>query len=199
MIIISAGDLVEGYIQGFKELLSEEYRVQNDPKICYETNALFKFSADAQTPVLIKQDRFLANFDYERFMHSGNEQMQRELDYYTLNFLGTGQVPAVIDALEKKAHTKQAVITLPKKDGWKMPCMMYMWLRCINGTLSACTHMRANNAYGVLLMDLHINKAAMEYIAEALGLGIGEYLHFIDSYHFYDRDIDKVRLYLNNS
>jgi hypothetical protein len=198
MLKISAGCFVQGYWEGFKKLWSEEYKVCNDPKICYETSAMFEFSPDAETPVYIEDNKFLANFDYSRFMIKGNEQAQCELDYYTSSVLDSHQTATVIDQLKKKRHTKQAVITLPMKDGCKMPCMMYMWLRCINGILRACTHMRANNAYGVLLMDLHINKATMQYIAKGLGVGIGEHLHFIDSYHFYKRDIKEASLFLLN-
>lgn len=45
--------------------------------------------------------------------------------------------------------------------------------------------MRADDAYKILLMDIHIGTSLHVYVAKKLGLELGSYNHIVDSLHFY--------------
>lgn len=193
MIKITSNNIVQAYLDGFDELLSDKNIIQNDPKIYCEANALFELFSDEELPK-IQGDSFITDFDYDKYRVNGNQQAICEFDYYSDYILKNGQLKSIINMLSNKPHTKQAIITLPKKNRYKMPCMMYMCLRVTNGFLNGSAHMRANNAYGILLMNMFINYSIVNHAAQYLSLKRGSYVHVIDSYHIYKREIDEINL-----
>lgn len=59
-------------------------------------------------------------------------------------------------------------------------------------TLDMNCHMRANNAYKILLMDLHVETNLHEYVSRKLGLEKGTYHHIVDTLHFYHREKKEI-------
>ena len=70
--------------------------------------------------------------------------------------------------------------------------MVYVWFRKQGDTLNMNCHMRANNAYKILLMDLHIGTSLHEYVSEELGLKKGIYNHFVDTLHYYKHEKQEI-------
>jgi len=195
MIIEQNNTYESSYFNGLRTLLSQKYMIHGDIKVCYETNAVFQFNylSDA---VLIKDNKFISQYDYDKIQFEGNTRVENELLYYEKYILDNGQLIRNIEKLSNKIYTKQAVLTLPKKDLYKFPCAMYLFCRVINNKLRISTHMRANNAYGHTLINMHIGNAISLYISKTLNIECNEYFHYVDSYHIYKRDEDEINKFL---
>ena len=191
MIIEQNNTYETSYFNGLKALLDPQYKVCGDMKICYETNAVFRFNYICNS-IEIKNNKFISQYDYDKIQFEGNKQVENELEYYSKYILNNGQLCRNIEKILNKMHTKQAVITLPKKDLYKFPCAMYLFCRVINNKLRVSTHMRANNAYGHTLINMHIGNAISLHIAQMANLECDEYIHYVDSYHIYKRDIEEI-------
>lgn len=195
MIIQKNNTYESTYFNGLSALINQQYMIQGDKKVAYETNAVFQFNylTDA---ILVKDNKFISQYDYDKIQFKGNERVINELSYYTKYILENGQLMKNIEKLSNKIYTKQAVLTLPKKDLYKFPCAMYIFCRVINNKLRVSTHMRANNAYGHALINMHIGNAISSYISRELNIECNEYFHFVDSYHIYKRDEEEINKFL---
>jgi len=102
------------------------------------------------------------------------------------------QVEEVIKKLREVPHTRRAqVITWQP---WKdlelehPPCLQRLWFRVINNELVMHAYMRSNDAFKAVFMNMYAFTELQMYIAEELGVGVGHYIHIVDSYHVYERD-----------
>lgn len=73
------------------------------------------------------------------------------------------------------------------------PCTQIIWARVKHGKLELHVHANSSDAYKKLLMNLLEFIAVQKYIAEAVGLPVGSYYHFIDSCHIYMKDMDDTK------
>jgi thymidylate synthase len=74
--------------------------------------------------------------------------------------------------------------------------MSYIWLRVNNNRLIMDCHMRANNAYKFLLINLDINNIIHSEASTRTNMPIGQYCHFVDSLHIYNNELESVKKYL---
>jgi thymidylate synthase len=68
------------------------------------------------------------------------------------------------------------------------PCVQTLWARKRNEHLEVHVHSHSSDAYGKLLMNLQEFIALQHQIAELIGLKVGTFIYFIDSYHVYHSD-----------
>ncbi len=110
------------------------------------------------------------------------------------------QIKTIIEKLKKDPFSKsaQASLWIPKIDNneSKKPCLQILWFRIENNKLVMHSHMRANDGYKKLMMNLNVFVEVMRYISNELRVPIGKYIHFVDSFHFYYEDKEEiVKLY----
>lgn len=198
MIQIDNCGYEEAYHKVFKELFSLKYKINGDNKIAYESPAILNFDHTVEAAEL-KNGKLLSHYNYDMIHPYGNQQMKLELDYYKKNLIDSKEIEKAIFLLNKTPDTKHAVMRFHDDDKNVLPCEMYQFLRILNGELYAHTHMRANNAYGLLLMDMHLNNAVVNYVANKLGIDKTHYVHFVDALHIYKRDLNEInKLEYNN-
>lgn len=99
------------------------------------------------------------------------------------------QIASVIEKLKEAPHTRraQAVTWQAWNDiGIKDPsCLQRMWFRCENGRLNMNIHIRSNDAYKAGFMNMYAFTELQKYVAEQVGVEVGEYVHIADSFHIY--------------
>ncbi|MDR2571004.1 MAG: hypothetical protein LBD23_12065 [Oscillospiraceae bacterium] len=189
MIYIINETYERAYFITLEKLLSEKYKIKNDKKIAYETNACLSFNHLVDMAEIIG-GRFISNYNYDMIIPKGNQQMQFELEYYKKLFIDTMKIDYVVKTLYEDSSSKHAVIKVSNEYDPQLPCQMYQFIRILNGKIHANAHMRANNGFGLLLMDMHLNNAIVAYVAKELRIPVSQYTHFVDSLHLYKRDLD---------
>lgn len=106
------------------------------------------------------------------------------------------QIDAVVAKLKSNPFSKRAQISLWNPDidpeSTKVPCIQIIWFRIENKKLVMHVHMRACDAYKKFLMNINICASLMAYIAKLLNVEPGDYVHFVDSFHIYKEDFEKV-------
>src|SRR3989344_4907048 len=109
------------------------------------------------------------------------------------------QIQALVDRLKKQPQSKRGLVSLwhPDRDqlAEKVPSVLSIWCRIEKGKLNMHAHLRANDAYKKLLMNLNLHATLMKHIADQLGVDVGTYTHIVDSFHIYHpdtKDVEKV-------
>jgi thymidylate synthase len=103
------------------------------------------------------------------------------------------QVAQALAKLAEAPHSRraQAVTWQPWRDprSEHPPCLQRLWFRVVGGRLLMHAHMRSNDALKAAFMNMYAFTELQRRLAERLGVGVGRYLHFADSYHVYGRDL----------
>ncbi len=109
--------------------------------------------------------------------------------------LGVNQVKWAIERLRRKPETKAATISLllPDDPGPRIPCLCIIDFKIRDNKLYLTGYFRSQNvvrsyANFISIRELH------EEIANRLNVQAGDMLFFVSSAHFYNKDIDKIRL-----
>jgi len=99
------------------------------------------------------------------------------------------QIASVIEKLKEAPHTRraQAVTWQVWNDiGIHDPtCLQRMWFRCENGRLNMNIHIRSNDAYKAGFMNMYAFTELQKWVAQQVGVEVGEYIHIADSFHIY--------------
>ena len=102
---------------------------------------------------------------------------------------GIDQLEIIVDLLKDCPHTRRAqVITwnvqtdLGSEDP---PCLQRLWFRVVEGRLDMHGHIRSNDAFKAGFMNMYALIELQAMVAERLGVPVGVYRHFADSYHIY--------------
>ncbi|MBD5530258.1 MAG: hypothetical protein HDR02_17915 [Lachnospiraceae bacterium] len=192
MLYFENGTFEKTYNDALFSLLNEDYLIGGDPQILYETNSIFQFDYTADA-IKVVDNEFVVSYDYSEFMDDYETLVQKNIDYYTKYFLRNMQLQSVIMRLKNNRFSKQAILSLPKDITNHYPAEMYVSFRILNDMLHTIAHMRANNAYGETLVNMHIDCALANKVASALGIEHTTYTHVVDGYHVYHRDLTKVK------
>lgn len=131
---------------------------------------------------------------WKEFIHNGRMA-------YTYNERFREQLPIIIKELQERPNTRQAIITMYDRHqdianlGGKarIPCSLtYQFLIRDRGDdqlgLDCIYTMRSCDIYTHFIYDVYITMKLQEYIAGALGLEPGKFIHFIGSLHAYKKD-----------
>lgn len=108
------------------------------------------------------------------------------------------QIKQVINKLQKKPSTRQAVIQLfdasdianQYKD---TPCTLSLQFLIRNNRLDMYTMMRSNDAFRGVPHDIFVFTMLQEMIARRVGVEMGMYTHFVTSMHLYLDDFPKAK------
>ncbi len=202
IILHKSSNPEELYKTVLKRLYSPNFEIRGDKKISNETRAVLELSDfNEQLVVSIGGRRIEFKFDYSKYGDKNNNKMKEECAYYYETIFSSGKFEKALKMLKEDSSTKKAIITIneePKPKNGKIPCMTCLWARIINGKLTLSCHMRANNAYRVMLMNVHINQAIQKEFAKKLNIPIGNYYHFVDSLHIYKKELKEVKSFLES-
>jgi hypothetical protein len=181
-------------------LFKSNFDLKDDKKVAKEARAVLEVSNfDGKEAAFIKKGKITFDFDYSVYGDDNNNKMKEECEYYYDIIFGSGKFEKSLKMLKEDSSNKKAIITIneePKPKNGKIPCMTCLYPRIINGRLNLACHMRANNCYRLLLVNMHINQAIHREFARKLNLPIGNYYHFVDSLHIYKKDLDEVKKFL---
>lgn len=196
MIKITSDNIVKLYLDSFNKLYASEI-ISYDPKLLREQPALL--TLEGYTPekeVKFDSKSIISNFDYAKYVVDGNEQMDLEIKHYEEELIKLGKIKELLRHFKANPLSKRAILNLwdDKYLDYSItsPCLTYAWFRNINGSLEMHCHMRANDAYKILLMDLHILTSLQKYVASEMNLKIGKYFHIVDSLHLYKRNAQEI-------
>lgn len=115
-----------------------------------------------------------------------------------LDFDGTNQLRNVISRLRTRPESRKTVVQVfdandllgEHKD---IPCTCTLQFFVREGKLHAFTNMRSNDAYLGLPHDFFCFTMLQEFIAAALGIGLGPYTHTANSLHLYQLHEEPAR------
>lgn len=106
----------------------------------------------------------------------------------------------VVRRLVQDNATRRAVVTvwdddldLANDSLHDYPCTVSLGFQIRDGKLNMRTHMRSNDLWLGYPYDLFQFTTLQRAVAAFLELPVGEYVHFVDSMHVYERDLDKIR------
>ena len=118
------------------------------------------------------------------------------MKHYNEEFVDSGKLDSFFKYFNSDKITKKGLINLWDNDHLNpekpFPCLTYVWFRKMGDTLHMNCHMRANDAYKILIMDLHVGTSLHEYASDKLRLKKGVYHHFVDTLHFYHRNKPEI-------
>lgn len=196
MIILKAKTPVELYLKTFLEVYKLP-DLKGDPKNYKDTSALLTLENYQQDEGVVWDEKgFRSSFDYTNYIKEGKEQIKLEEEHYNEEFLQSGKLESFFKYFNEDETTKKGLINLWNNDhldpNKPFPCLTYVWFRKKGDTLHMNSHMRANDAYKILIMDLHVGTSLHEYVANKLGLKKGIYHHFVDTLHFYHRNKPEI-------
>ncbi|MFQ3579985.1 MAG: thymidylate synthase [Bacteroidales bacterium] len=112
----------------------------------------------------------------------------------------------MVDSLVKCPYTRraQAIIWDPEKDtgDWDCPCLQRIWARIVDNKLDMHVHMRSNDAWQAAFMNMFAFTLLQKKLVDTYNqrtvesIKVGNYIHFVDSYHIYNGCFDQVEAYL---
>lgn len=184
----------------YKKAFLEVYKLpdlEGDPKNYKDTSAVLTLRDYKQDDGVVWDERgFRSNFDYTQYIKEGSEQIKLEVEHYYEEFIESGKLESFFKYFKSDVTTKKGLINLWANDHLDsekpFPCLTYVWFRKSGNILHMNCHMRANDAYKVLIMDLHVGTSLHSYVATKLGLKKGIYHHFIDTLHLYHRNKPEI-------
>jgi cytidine deaminase len=195
MIQINGKGYETACLDALHRLYVPKYKIESDSKIAYETSADFSFD-EISKAARIKNGKFMSDYDYDAVKTNGSEQMALEIDYYKKCFIDSHQIEKIVEELKENPSSKNALMVTPKGNDstGRLPCEIYAFFRLLNKELFMNAHMRANNAYGLSLIDMHLNNAIAADVADKLDIEKVRYNHLVDAFHLYKRDLYDPKL-----
>jgi len=125
-----------------------------------------------------------------------------ELPLSILNLPKINQIEKVIQKLQKSPHTRraQAITWRPYSDPITddPPCLQRLYFRVKNNKLIMQTTWRSRDLFKAWEANVNAMIRIQKYVADKLGLEIGEYIDFSNSLHIYGRDIEEVKKILDS-
>jgi len=200
--ITSAVKLAYFYLLRSKE-------IPNDKELIKEDSAVISISNIAKEPFVISiVDRKLScNYDWKKYFPDiDTKKIKEELEYWEDEFIGKRKMKTMIDYLRNYPQSRRAIVSF-WHDSYRGPndkcsCITYLYFRLRNNKLEMHSHVRANNLFFLVFLDIVILSQFQKLVANKLGLDVGDYVHFIDSLHFYHKEsvlIKKQVKYMNIS
>ncbi len=99
------------------------------------------------------------------------------------------QIRGAIDKLKEVPYTRRAqAVTWQVWNDMHIAdpsCLQRLWFRISDDKLHMNVHMRSNDAFKAAFMNMYAFTEIQRLAAEAIGVGLGEYMHISDSFHIY--------------
>jgi thymidylate synthase len=107
------------------------------------------------------------------------------------------QLDALFIKLKKHPTSRraQAITYKPWQDDHEKdpPCLQRIWCQVVDGKLDMHTHWRSREAILASYMNILAFAELQMRLAAALGVGIGWYTDFSDSFHIYERNFPQAQ------
>jgi hypothetical protein len=196
MVFVVSDNLKNAYSEALRRLLSESKKYE-DPELFREDVGIITIQnrLDYEIPITLKEGILIDPFPYSQyFPHVTDALIEQEMRYWNQQFLAENKLPELIKYLRSYPLSKRGII-LFWEDKFRdlskgAVCEIAAFFRLKHGLLEMHSHMRANNAAFLLFMDMRILMGVQRIVAKELGVGIGDYFHFIDSLHIYENEKD---------
>lgn len=113
---------------------------------------------------------------------------------------GVNQLQSILGLLKERSSSRRAVVQLFNAEDIathhkEVPCTTTFQFFVRNNNLHMAATMRSNDAYKGLPHDVFCFTMIQEMVARALGVGLGEYIHFAGSMHLYEENIEDAKNY----
>jgi thymidylate synthase len=196
MLIVTSNTLKEAYSETLSRLLSESKKYEDTEIFREDVGVISIQDHDEQAmPVVLKEMTIFDPFPYTKyFPHVIDDLVQQEMRYWNQQFYHENKLPELIQYLRSFPLSKRGIILFwddKYRDLSKgAVCEIAAFFRIKDRRLEMHSHMRANNAAFLLFMDMRILMGVQRIVAKDLGIGIGDYVHFIDSIHVYEIEKD---------
>lgn len=189
MITLISNNPLDLYKKAFLKVCKID-TLRSDPRNYKDTSAVLSLVNYTPDPyVSFDKHGFKSKFNYDEYIIGGNNWIKVETEHYNQEYLKSGKIENLIKLFKSDSFTRRGVISLwnNQKLDLKMPfpCTVYVWFRKMGDKLHMNCHMRADDAYKILLMDIHVATSLHVYISKRLKLNLGNYNHFVDSLHLY--------------
>jgi thymidylate synthase (methanogen type) len=126
----------------------------------------------------------------------------KQIPLSVLNLPKINQIEKIIQKLKKSPYTRraQAITWRPYSDPITEdpPCLQRLYFRVKNGKLILQTCWRSRDLFKAWEANVNAMIRIQKYVADQLGLEIGEYIDFSNSLHIYGRDIGDVKKLLED-
>lgn len=112
------------------------------------------------------------------------------------------QVGYIIEVLRNKPNTRRAIIPIIEVNDIacqriEIPCTSTLQFFIRDKKLIMHTCMRSNDAFRGLPHDIFAFTMLQEIIAKTLGLDLGSYIHTVGSLHIYEKEIKRIKGYID--
>jgi hypothetical protein len=126
------------------------------------------------------------------------EQFLRDGQFaYTYNERFREQLPLIIRELQVRPNTRQAVMTMYDRHqdmgNWggkdRVPCSLTYQFYARGGQLHLIYTMRSCDFLTHFCHDVYLAVGLLQYVADQVGMQVGNFTHFIGSLHAYQKDM----------
>lgn len=119
---------------------------------------------------------------------------------YTYHQRYADQIPFILSELRRNPDSRRAVMTIRDKDadmGSDDPaCLQHIQYFIRKEKLDCMVLFRSNDACKATFMNAFALIMLQKRIAEELGIDVGTYTHRANSFHCYERDVEKLRYFV---
>lgn len=130
--------------------------------------------------------------DEEKVVHAWTK-----LYYHRMFDEPNSQIEFLISKLKLDHPVGEAQVSMWDKnidqDQKVSPCTQIIWARIKHRKLELHVHAHSSDAYKKLLMNILEFISLQHYIANRVGVPVGDYYHFIDSCHIHAKDLTLVK------
>lgn len=190
MINLTSTNEFDAFKSIFTQLLFSNQKPSDSELIRESTLSCEIIKSITNERILIDGDgTFSTSFNYSKYVQDGDKFAQEECIYWHKEFFESNKIPEIIEYLKENTYSKRAISMIWQDKYMDLnggaSCISYAFFRIDNGKLNMNVHMRANDGYRCLLIDLDSLNALQKYVADKLKLEVGTFTHFVDSLHFY--------------
>lgn len=131
-------------------------------------------------------------------MHSGDNIVNSNYGY---QWKRNNQLQYVVDELRRDNNSRRAVISIydgKEHEQYKFdtPCTLAITFNIFNNKLNMSVMMRSNDLWYGFCNDQYCFSKLQKLIADMLHIEVGNYYHFSNNLHLYEKDYNKNSIYL---
>jgi hypothetical protein len=209
MITVNEDNLIKATKSAFIALYEGNSTNFSDQDLLKEDIAIIEVANPSQDKNVfeLKENTLFYIDDYQQYFPDVDPDLANiEQEHYTDVIIKEGLLDALQYHLEKHPSSRRGLISTWSPIYYDLSiggvCVTQLYFRVRNGLLEVHSHLRANDAYRLLLMDMQLAIWAQNELSKRLNIPKGRYIHFVDSLQFYKKfktQIDKQYEFMMNS